>query len=111
MICPVCGERASELKSFGYQALCEDCFSVFCREEKTVERHLPGFLQSRLAEFLPWMLQSDLIGEDYRLAGMGYTYRLWKKDHPELARDAERDFTRSLPGEWEEYVGLNQNLL
>lgn len=106
MICPVCGEAVSpeELRSCGEQELCEDCFGAFCREEKTAELYLPGFLESRLPEFLPWMLRGDLIGEEYRLAGMGYAYRLWKKAYPTLAKGAERDFAFSLPGEFEEYV-------
>ncbi len=106
MYCSVCGENVSpeELRSWGYQVVCEDCCSALCREESTVAVHLEGFLQSRLPEFLPWIFTGDLIGEDYRLAGMAYAYRLWKKDHPKLAQDAERDFTFSLPGEFEAYV-------
>lgn len=105
--CDQCGDPypLAELVAVEGGFLCGDCLHDHLNSDKAFEENGVGFMEQHEADFMFWLFSGDAYLEPWRrMKFMKDCWEEYRRLFPEDAKEAERDFMRSLPGEFENFV-------
>lgn len=105
--CSLCGERLSSEDgvAVGLLFLCEDCFYQYQTEGETIKEHAEDFCRKNLSDYLHWWFSGDaFLDREDQLEILYRGYLQWKGARPGEAREAQEEFARDSPSQWEEYL-------
>lgn len=90
----------------GGALLCKDCFFSYAADVSTLIEYAADFAGRHRGEFLPWWYEGPFLTQGEKRRVLEGAYREWKNVRPGEAAEAEREFARASPGQWEEYLSL-----
>lgn len=97
-----------ELSSVGGGLLCWECLHDYSKSEEAWKLYGEKYIQEYEDEFLPMFFRSDFLTPEQRLKYMKACWEDFKRDFPDLAREAGEDFLRTAPSDFEVFIKTHQ---